>query len=496
MPIRRIIAIVALLLVTFVGALTAWLWFRVPRQAPPRADDHIVVPPQTSIIAVPISAPLNELSKGLEKAIPRALWTIDKADQVCVAPKKVKVLFAKIKTPAIKCRIVGQVTRGPLSLSGSGRTLVVVMPLHAVISARDIGGILKRETANADARVRAVIQLDVNSDWSPRGTVSISYDWTDAPHVDFLGQRIEFTSKADTKLKGVIANLERTLPRELRKLSVRDRVAEAWKAAFTSLDLNQANPPVWMRITPRKLKYGGYAVHGGQLVLPLGMTALTETYVGPRPPDPPATPLPPFERLTEPAGIVRFAIPVIADYHELEPVLARALVKRSARPFNVPGIGPVNAQFGKVSMYGTTGGKIAVGLTFTAALPGGRPSHGTVWLTALPVSHPNSRRVAFADLTVAGITDSTGSSLLIKLANAPVLSGTIAEALTQNFAKDYDRLLAKIGHALAEKRLGDLVIRATIADLSTGALKATGQGIYLPVSGKGTASISLDMSGR
>jgi hypothetical protein len=273
-------------------------------------------------------------------------------------------------------------------------------------------------------------------------------------------------------------------------------VAEAWRSAFTSLELNQSNPPVWMRITPRDLSYGGYSVSGNQLVLRLGMTALTETFVGPQPADPPVTPLPSVKRLNRKAGLVHFAIPVVADYHELEPVLMRALTKRSARPFNIPGFGPVDAQFGSVKMYGTTGGKIAAGVTFSAARRGESPSHGTVWLTALPITQPNSRRVAFADLSVAGITDSTGSSLLIKLANAPVLIDTIADALTQNFARDYDRLLGKIGTALAEKRLGQFILRAHVDDVRTGALKATGQGIYLPVTGKGTAAITLDASGK
>ena len=482
----------ALWLSAALGTLALAGCHKVPRIAPPRATDAISVPPQTSTIAVPVSADLGELAKALDQAVPHKLWTIDKPDQVCVASKKVKVVFVKIKTPTLKCRIVGQVSRGAMTLSGKGQDIIVVMPLHATVSARDIGGILKQETAKADARVIARVRLKLASDWSPRGTVTIDYDWINAPHIDFLGQRIEFTSKADAKLKGVIANLERTLPHELEKLQFRDRVAAAWRSAFTSLELNEANPPVWMLITPRELDYGGYTLEGHTLALKLGMKALTETYVGPRPADPPAIPLPAMKAMAQPAGRVLFAIPVIADYRQLEPVLLKALTKRSGRPFDVPGIGPVIAQFGKVTVYGTSGGKIAVGLAFNVAKPGGSPSRGTVWLTARPINAPNSRRVAFADLSVAGVTDSTGTSLLLKLANTPVLSGVVADALTQNFSKDYDDLLRKIGRVIAEKQSGRLGIRAHITDIQTGQLAAAGQGIYLPVWGQGTASIILD----
>ncbi|MEO7277369.1 MAG: DUF4403 family protein [Sphingomicrobium sp.] len=465
---------------------------KVPTSAPPRATSAISIPSQLSTVSVPVSVDLKELAQALERAVPRQLWQIDKPDQVCVPSKKIKVLFAKIKTPKVKCRIVGVVTRGPVSISGKGQDLIVVMPLHATVDARDIGGILKRETAYAEAEVRARVRLDLAADWSLHGKVAIDYDWTNPPHVDFLGQRIDLTSKADGKLQGVIARLEQTLPHELDKLHVRDRIVDAWRSAFTSLELNRANPPVWMRITPRELDYGGYTADGRALALKLGMTAVTETFVGPRPADPRATPLPAMKSLKQRTGRIVFAIPVIADYRQLEPVLLEALTKRSRRPFEIPGIGPVNAQFSKVTAYGTGDGKIAVGLAFKAAKPGRSPSSGTVWLTGRPVNSPNSRRVAFSDLNIAGVTDSTDTTLLLKLANVPVFSTIVADSLTQNFTKEYDDLLGKITRAIAEKRTGRLVIRAHIIDVQTGQLKAAGQGIYLPVVGKGTASITVD----
>ncbi|WP_375286222.1 DUF4403 family protein [Sphingomonas sp.] len=453
--------------------------------------DAISVPPQTSVIDVPIAADLDELAATLEQAVPRRLWAIDKPGQTCVPPRKVKILFAKINTPTVRCRITGTVVRGSLTLGGSGKAIVVTMPLHATISARDVGGVVSRETAEADARVRAVVQLDVARDWSPRGKVSISYDWTDEPHVDFLGQRIEFTSKADAKLASVVARLERTLPQELAKLRVREQIAHVWRTAFTSIELNKANPPVWMRITPQRLSVGGYTISARRLNLSLRLTATTETFVGDRPPDPQRQPLPDLARKQPgPSGIL-FAVPVIADYRQLEPVLAKALVKRSKRPFHLPGIGAVRAQFHQVTIYGTTGGKIAVGLRFSATGQVGKPSKGTVWLTATPRNAVNDRHVSFEDLAVVGATDSVRASLLLKLVNAPGISGTVSSALTQNFEKDFDKLLAKITRAIDTKRIDDLIVRAHITDVRTGRLKATGQGVYLPVWGSGTATITL-----
>jgi len=466
---------------------------RTPDHAPPRATGAVEIKPQTSELDVPITAPLATLSAALERAIPRRLWTINKPNQACVPSRSVKILFARIKTPTLSCHIVGQVTRGPLRLSGRGRVLSVTMPIHASVSARDIGHVLHGETAVGDAHVRADATLDIGPDWSPRGTVDIHYDWTDEPHVDFLGQRIEFTSRADAKLRGVVGRLEQTLPRELAKLHVRDQAEAAWRSAFTSLQVNRSRPPVWLRIAPQAMSYGGYRVEGQMLVLRLGMTAQTETFVGPRPADPAPTPLPSLTKGRPGTNRVVFALPVIAAYEELEPVLARALAKRSSRPFHVPGIGPVLARFAKVTVYGTTGGRIAVGLAFSAATEGGSPSHGTVWLTALPINAPNSRRIAFTQLQVSGVTDSTGTNLLLRLANAPALSTTLSNALTQNFNGDFERLLAKVSRSVSVKKTGNFVIRARIDDVETGQIQALGPGVYLPVRGRGAASVSVDV---
>lgn len=460
---------------------------------PPRATDRIEVPAQDSVIAVPVTADLKGLAATLEKEVPRTLYRINKADQVCAKSRKVKVAFVKVKTPTIRCDIYGTVTRGRLRFTGEGQTIRVSFPVHADVKARDIGGILKQETATADAVASATMRITLDENWNPVGKVDLGYQWTDEPHVDFLGQRIEFTKDADKELAKVVARLERSLPRELGKLQLRDQIATMWGKAFTSLNLNQANPPVWMRVTPQELQYGGYTLTGTRLALKLGMKARTETFVGQRPADPPSTPLPPMARLDEKPGKLVFFIPVIAEYRQLEPVVAKALVKRSARPFPIPGIGPVMAQFGKVEVYGAKGGKVAAGVTFTATARDRAygSATGKVWLSGVPVNQPGSRKVSFTDVTVRGDTNREGADLLLKLANSPGFSQTIGTALAQNFEKDYDKLMDKVTRAIADKREGDLIIRARIDEVRTGTLKAAGQGLYLPVWGEGTASIVL-----
>lgn len=462
-----------------------------PVEAPPRAADAIPETSEASVIAVPVDMDSAILSRALDREIPRRLWSIDQHESRCIQPQHVRLFGRDVPvTPPISCTIVGTVTRGAMRLRGEGREIVVDLPIHARISARDVGGVFKGETATGSARVQARIRLALNPDWTPHGTVLLHYDWTTPPGIDFLGQRITFTDKADEHLQPIMRRLEQSLPRELEKLRLRQRVAQLWRDSFRTILLNERNPSVWMRLTPRQLIYDGYRLENGRLRLDLGLEAVTETFVGITPPAPEPTPLPPLGRTDTPEQL-RFFIPVVADYGQLEPVIQRALARRALRPFELPGIGPVNARFEKVVAYGTTGGRIAVGLTI-AARPAGADlgeTHGLVWVTARPVNAPGSATVAFQDLAIAGDTDGVGGDLVLSLARSPGVSAVIAASLTQNFSHDLEELLGKIRRAIEEKREGDFTIRAHITQVQTGRISAHGPGLYLPVRVTGQAHI-------
>jgi hypothetical protein len=63
---------------------------------------------------------------------------------------------------------------GGNALRGEGREIIATLPIQARISARDVGGLLKGETATGAARVQARITIDLDRDWQPRGTVKLT----------------------------------------------------------------------------------------------------------------------------------------------------------------------------------------------------------------------------------------------------------------------------------------------------------------------------------
>lgn len=454
-----------------------------PSNAPPRASDPIIFPNEASHVEIDLAADLAQLERTLEQEIPRQLWAIDQPGSECVSSKKIDLELFRVKSPKIKCRIVGKVTRGRLKLSGRGPDLLVTLPITAVVAARDVAGILKGETGTAAADVTLRMRLDLKPDWTLASTTNITYDWTKEPGIDFLGRRITFTSKADDKLAKVRSDVKAIIARELARLPVRAAAQQGWAKSHAVLELNRENPAVWARLTPQRFLYGGYDVRGRVLTLRLGLDGTFETFVGLKPEQAAPGPLPPLAprpKTTQPSVL---RVPVVADYAVLEPVIAKALTKRAARPFVIEDFGSVMAEFSEITVYGTPKGRIAVGARFKAKsdLPLVEAASGQIWLTARPMNEPNSRRVRFADISISGETNLVSQPLLMALANAPEFQATISDALKQNFENDFAKLTAKINRAVARRQDGPVDYAITIEKITTGTITAHGEGLYLPV---------------
>lgn len=462
-----------------------------PVPAPPRVNTPAKLPEETSTIVVPLAAPLGELEAALEREIPRRLWGINQHVDQCVPAQRVDLGIARVRVlPKLGCQVVGQVVRGRLRLSGRGDRLLITIPIRATISANKVGGIASK-TATGAAVVHATARLSITGNWQPTARVNINYDWTTPPGVTFLGRRIEFASKADQRLQPIVARLEQTLPRKLATLRLRDRLDGVWRRGFTVISLNRDNPPAWMRVTPQRLGFGGYRVEGRQLQLTLATEALTQTFVGPRPADPTPTPLPPPSPIPPQRGL-RFFIPVLADYAQLEPVVKRALVKRAARGITLSRVGPVEARFGAVTVYATANGRLAVGVEarVTSREHPSLDTTGRVWLTALPFNRPNSQLIEARDVQLAAQVDNSIADLLVRYFGNGAVRQSIAQGLHHDFAPDYTRVLGKARQAIAARQEGAFQLSARVTQVETGTLAVTGSGLFLPVRASGAASIA------
>ena len=471
--------------------------------APARATSEPQFEPRNSTLVVPIEMSLDGLQAALERQAPRQLWSIDRRNQKCIAGQRVRAFGANIKvTPDIDCRIVGEVTRGTITLSGSGERLRIALPVRATVAARDVGGILKGETATATGVVHADVSFALDRNWNASAKVEISYDWQEPPGIDFLGQRIEFASKADAALAKVIDNLERDLQEEVARAQVRPVLDEAWREGFTVIELSKRNPPAWLRIKPSGMGLAGYNVAGRKLTLTVALLAETETFVGDKPDKPTPLPLPPQIAIPRASGL-SFFMPVFADYAELEPPLLKALRKLATKGIVVEGVGRINAKFDKVTVYATGNNRLAIGIDAEVEPVGERTgfsfgkSKGRVWLTGVPISQPNSRLIRVTDLQIHGNTDGMATNLLLLLASTDSVREQIAGSMTEDFSKDYEKVLGKAQRAIADKQVGRFRLSAIIEQVNHEAVQVTGAGLFMPavVTGRGQITIGARRPG-
>lgn len=452
--------------------------------APPRLVEPLALPEQPSTLRIPVGLPLATIEREINGEVPTTLYRIDEPQRVCIKTKSKLI-------PDVTCRLRGEVTRGPIRLSGSGSVLTLTMPVRTNVRAENIGKLIKRETATGAMNVTARVRLGLAPDWMPRAKVDADYAWTNKIGIDFLGQRIEFADKVDPELRKVLAQLERTLPAKLGRVQAKQEVAKIWAKGFTSVRV-KTDPLIWARFTPERIGFGGYSVQNGQLSVVFAAQAKTETIFGERPKDPPVTPLPNLMRGLPPGGI-NVHVPVLVRYDVLEKAALRELSSLDYRKIELKGGAKVDAEYHEVTIYGTPDRRVALGVGMTVkAASGAFTTKGKVWFTARPAIDLKKRIVGIADLVVSGQTDSKAFNLLLDAVNRTALRERMVQAVRYNFSRDYDEGIRKADAWLEEQPFEGFVFRGDMADAQLRRLRIAPEGFLVEADAQATASMTYN----
>ncbi|MEO0589367.1 MAG: DUF4403 family protein [Pseudomonadota bacterium] len=492
--VKYILGAIALLVIVFIG-LVVWSSTQVTQYpVPPRVENDLKREVAQSVVVTRATAPIGAIRNKLETALPTTLVTLDKRLEECVPKQQVKALGIKLfKTPRLGCNLVGEITRGPITLGGSGSVLRARVPIEARIEVQDLGDIIKRETVTAAADVTVTARLGVGPDWSLNSELDLSYTWTTEPGIDVAGQRITFTGPADDALAKSLGDIERELEGEIRKVDLRSEIEKAWREGHDTVSINRENPPVWMRITPREVGAGSLSVSGSSIAAELMLGAALELMVGDRPEPAEPGPLGANVGVASPPGF-DLSVPVLADYKELEPVILKALSKLSADELIGDDSAGIEAEFKSVELYATQNGRIAVGIE-AQVVPTGQFSWaragGTVWLTGEPMTRKGSEVLSIENLEVYGDMDRTAGDVLLGFLDRPVIKALIQDALITDFRKDYDEVVVKAEKGLKSVKVGTAQLSFDVEAFEHGAILVTGAGLYMPVKARGAVSTQV-----
>lgn len=466
--------------------------------APPKIDSKIEFGEQKSAIAIPVMLSLDRVQSDLNMKLPVNLWSINERRDKCIPGQRLKVFKKRLKvTPDLGCTIVGSVKRGRIKLRASGKNIFLTIPVEAKVSARDVGGFLKGETATGSAIVRTRVSFKVTPAWDLVGKVVIDYDWAEPPGIDFLGQRIRFVRLADKELQKILRDLEADLQRQISKARLRELVAKSWSRGFTTIELNRARPPAWMRVTPKTLALADFSATDREVRLNVVATAITETFIGDRPTENPATPVPAPGAPIDLRGF-HFRIPVVSSYSQIEPVILRALRKLNKKGIRIGKNGKVDADFQKVTVYATTGNRLAVGIEAKIVVLGRSAGQrylensSTIWFTGTPVQEPNSQILRVKDLKIFAKSDSNMANMLFELANTDEFRSDLQNSIVEDLSKDYKKVIDKAKIAIADREISNLRLITKIEKVEHGVILVRGQGLYMPLEAWGQAKILVN----
>ena len=115
-------------------------------------------------------------------------------------------------------------------------------------------------------------------------------------------------------------------------------------------------------------------------------------------------------------------------------------------------------------------------------------SRGRVWLTADPITQEGSEILTIENLEINGDMDRYSGDLLVRLLGNPVIKSRIQTALTTNFRRDYDDVVAKAREGLASVKVGYARLSFDVDEFSQGKVSVTGAGLFMPVTARGTVA--------
>lgn len=348
-------------------------------------------------------------------------------------------------------RYEGVVRRGELSVTGSGNTVVVALPVQVSGNggfrgdgARMLG--LQAKNFRAALILRVRLTVDVNSDWTPAIAATPELEWTQSPSVEIVSRAwIDIRNHVDKPLReqlnGMAANIREAIPADI----IKREVGKAWRIYSISME-KAVGFDAWAHIVPTEIGTSGVKIENDHISVGVSLKALTEVSTKASP-NAELPPLPALVRQPAAPGHLSVALPVRADYARIQAAVL-AQVRDKAFSADVPG-GKAKVVVKDVDIYPSED-NIAIGLSFEATLPGRLfDVAGKVFLTGKPFVENDGTVIRLADVAFARRLDNELWSVA-----SVIFEQEIKKAVEDAARVDLEPEIAKASEAL-KAALGD-----------------------------------------
>lgn len=423
-------------------------------EKPPLMPDTIAPFTTNSRISATVEFALSALASEVEHEIPRRISTI--SERISCVHRRVFVFNVNAD-----CDIYGYVDRsGPVSLYGRGDAIYGSVPIDGVLEGEGANRFTSRihgET-EASATVEARARPRLNRDWSLDLNFSDGFRWSEPPVLHVLGREISIVKYAEPRMRDMLVQVGERARAAAMRLDLQDKVASAWRFAFTPLRLSD-KPEVWLQLTPQNVAFAGVRADTKILSGAVELSGSATTFVGQAPPVAPPTAFPPLGNEVAQPGSFDVILPIRIGYD----LLKDKIMQVSAMAMSATGM-----SLREADIYPSSG-KLVVGLRIAKASETDAAAGQWVYLTAGIHVDADGHAVRLIDLAAV-----TGSEQL-----ASVIDPVIAQLRTKanvDYGIAYQNLLNAANEKLTRPLTGQFRMEGRLTSMKL-------ENVYLPVDG-------------
>jgi len=227
---------------------------------------------ETSTLNIPIEISLNDVERKINEQLGSVLFDDNSLDN-----NGGDNLIIKVNK------------RLPLGIEAKGGNLFnIKVPVNIYAKAgwkvEKFGlSVARYEDTQFDLDLSFLTRLSIDQNWKINtSTTPNGYKWISEPKVKIGFFELPITSIIEKIMDRELPNVVKTVDAEVGKINLKPQVETAWKAVQEPFLINDAFQ-AWLKVTPQEILMTPISNKGRNVRVSIGMTAITETFLGTKP---------------------------------------------------------------------------------------------------------------------------------------------------------------------------------------------------------------------
>lgn len=457
-----------------------------------------------SSINLPIKINLDYIANKINEKLPSRIKNISLKNHLCFEGEKARYNYPCFRNfqvyqcegwtwslPKIRCDISGYVDRnGPLTVTGSGNTFKITIPLYAKIT----GKALVQETAHISVTILVDATPSLSSNWEPTIKVSSNFKFNKPPYLE-LFDIIKVTLEDDVEsiLNKELRKIEREIPQILSGLKIRSNAEKVWKNIQKPVKLTKS-PSLLMRFTPIEAVFSDVIIQDNYINTSVGISGETVVYSASNLPDSAISRLPDLIKRESKVNSFNINLPIIVTESDINELIKNnfetILNEKESIKFQSIKVKITNKYGFLVEsevFYDNRSSFIKFFDVFDWFL-----IKGKVYFTAKPIINPEKEIITIEGLNFDTSTNNALVDVMVDIVNLPILKKHFERELTYSYKDRLAKLVQDTNLSLYKNIDGSTKISGNIKSVGLSNLELFNKALHVVIKASGKINIVID----